>query len=206
MSGGCGQPFFKSAIAEVGEYCQISCGSCACCRPLLAVAESVSPDFARAFNATDPSFRVTGAPLLQPGFMATVLVPPNDAMASVIRRLGGMGKIAGDAGARAALAAILGAHVLKPNADYNAVWTSPFLKQQAENKVLLPTYTEGVSLKASWKDDGSGVVFTPIIVQGGKEGAAAASMAAEGSGRLDLEACKGAVVGVDQVILPYGMP
>jgi hypothetical protein len=202
IKGGCGQAFFKSAIAEVGEYCQISCGSCPCCRNLLEVAAEGAggAEFAWALNATDPAFRTTVAPLLQPGFMATVLVPPNDAMASVIRRLGGRAKIATDSAARAALASIVGAHILKPNADYNAAWTSPFLKRAPGQQ--LPTYSsDGVSLKVTAAD---GVVFTPIV-GGGKEGAASARMASDGSGRVDLEACKGFVIGVDQVILPYAL-
>ena len=54
--------------------------------------------------------------------------------------------------------------------------------------------------------DGGGVTFTPWIDKTGAEGAASARMAAESSGRLDLEACKGAVVGVDQVVLPFALP
>lgn len=208
MKGGCGQPWFKSAIAEVGEFCQISCGSCACCKPLLDVAASIGgSEFAWAFNATDPSFRVETAPLMQPGFMATVLVPPDGAMREAIAKLGGRGAIAGDARARAQLARIVGAHILKPNAEYNAVWTSPFLKRAVGS--MLPTFADGVSLKVVSADSGGGkgggVAFAPVLGgSGGDAGgsAAAARMAADGSGRIDLEACKGSVIGLDQVIVP----
>lgn len=208
MKGGCGQPFFKSAIAEVGEYCQISCGSCPCCRSLLDVAATIGSEFAWAFNATDPSLRRDGAPLTQPGFMATVLVPPDGAMEAVIRRLGGRGAIASDAAKRAALTSIVASHILKPNAEYNAAWTSPFLKRAGGWR--LPTFQSGndeVSLKVTASSP-DGVLFTPMVGGGGggKEGAASARMASDGNGRLDLEACKGVVIGLDQVILPFALP
>lgn len=197
----------KTAIAEVGEFCQISCGSCACCQPLLTVAGETAGggEFAWAFNASQPYLNRDRAPLTQPGFMATVLVPPNDAMASVVRRLGGRGRIESDEGARAALSAIVAAHILPPDSEYNALWSSPFLWRAGGRQ--LPTYAEGVALKVAMASDG--VTFTPILLAeegGGKEGAASARMAGKDSGRLDLEACKGFVVRVDQVILPYPLP
>lgn len=203
MKGGCGQPFFKTAIAEVGEFCQISCGSCPCCEVLLAVAAKIGGgEFAWAFNATDPSLRVEAAPLMQPGFMATVLVPPDGAMRAAIDRLGGRGAIASDARARGELTKIVAAHILRPNAEYNAPWTSPFLKRAVGS--VLPTFADGVSLKVVSADDKGGVAFAPVLANGDAGGASSSSarMAAGGSGRLDLEACKGTVVGVDQVIVP----
>jgi hypothetical protein len=195
----------KSAIAEVGQYCQISCGNCSCCQDLLSVAaeRAGAQEFAWAFNATKEWLRIDCAPLSAPGFMATVLAPPDDAMASVVRRLGGRAKIAADDGAREALSAVVAAHILRPAADYNAAWTSPFLARAGGQR--LATYADGVSLKVG-ADGGGGVTFTPVIDKTGAEGAASARIAAGASGRLDLEACKGAVVGVDQVVLPFALP
>ena len=203
QKGGCGQAFMKSAIAEVGEYCQISCGSCDCCAPLLRVAaeRAGGGEFAFAYNASLPWLRQDRAPLTVPGFMATVLVPPDAAMASVIARLGGRGAIERGGEPQAALTAIVAAHIVKPNSEYNALWTSPFLRRAGGQ--TLATFAEGVGLQVKTEEDG--VVFAPVL-SGGGEGAASARMAARDSGRLDLEACKGAVIGVDHVILPYPLP
>jgi len=192
------------AIEEVGTYCQISCGGCACCSDLLAVVaeRAGASEFAWAYNATKEWLRVDRAPLLAPGFMATVLAPPDEAVAEVVRRLGGRARIASDDGAREALTVLVAAHILRPSAEYNAVWTSPFLARAGGQR--LATYADGVSLKV--KTEGGATTFTPYIEKTGAEGAAPARMAGGGSGRLDLGACKGAVVGVDQVLLPFALP
>jgi hypothetical protein len=214
QKGGCGQAFMKSAIAEVGEYCQISCGSCPCCSPLIAAAEQIGGgEFAWAFNASLPWLVRDRAPLSAPGFMATVLVPPDRLMADAIARLGGRAAVSSSDAQRAALTALVATHIVKPNSEFNAVWTSPFLRRAGG--WTLQTYADGVGLQVKTEEGDGAVVFAPVLLPpagggggggAGKEGAASARMASRDSGRLDVEACKGVVIGVDQVILPYVLP
>lgn len=71
--------------APCAGYCQISCGRCDCCPSLAAAAEQAGlTEFLWAMNRSTTHVE----DLNQPGLMATVLAPDNNAMQTLFDKLG----------------------------------------------------------------------------------------------------------------------
>ena len=79
----------RPAPPQIPEgYCQITCGRCDCCPSLLnATLAAGLTEFAWAMNLSSAANRTED--LSQPGLMATLLAPDNNAMLSLFQRLGG---------------------------------------------------------------------------------------------------------------------
>lgn len=67
-------------------YCQISCGRCSCCPTLAQAAlQAGLTEFSWAMNRSTTNVES----LNQPGLVATVLAPDDNAMRTLFDRLGG---------------------------------------------------------------------------------------------------------------------
>jgi hypothetical protein len=73
-----------SVVCPAG-YCQITCGRCSCCPTLLQAAESAGlTEFAWAMNRSTSNVES----LAQPGLIATVMAPDDNAMRTLFDKLG----------------------------------------------------------------------------------------------------------------------
>jgi hypothetical protein len=83
----CGQKFLLETPEEVPEgYCQISCGRCPCCQTFSQVLHDSAWWWGWMVNLTE-----FGPQTALPGFMATMLVPSDDAVRALMSSLGEWG-------------------------------------------------------------------------------------------------------------------
>ncbi|GBF96782.1 hypothetical protein Rsub_09638 [Raphidocelis subcapitata] len=185
--GQCGQDFIKATILEIPEgYCQITCGSCTCCPPLLNATLSAGlSEFAWALGLSAAANRTEDPS--QPGLMMTYLAPNDNAMRDLFAKLGGKERILSDPGVRDKLGAIMDLHQLPPLNSTRAVWTSPFLLPGAR-----PASLAGPGLlEVSGVDAGTGAIAIRSPGSTAKIGS-----------RRDVYACKGFVNELDWYLLP----
>lgn len=181
--GSCNQSFMLDSIKEVSEgYCQISCGRCSCCPSLQEAAlQAGLTEFIWAMNRS--SSHVEG--LTQPGLLATLMAPNDNAMRTLFDKLGGKAAIESNDGVRNKLASIMSYHVVRPVPGYEA-FTTPFMLEG----VALKTFKNGTDLTVESNTGGN------IKVKGGSTSADIT--------QKDIYACKGFINVLNWYLLPPG--
>lgn len=82
----CCRHCFYRCCAQNPGYCQISCGRCNCCPTLTEAAlQAGLTEFVWAMNRSVSNVESLG----QPGLMATVMAPDDNAMRTLFDKLGG---------------------------------------------------------------------------------------------------------------------
>ncbi|KAF8055390.1 hypothetical protein HT031_006757 [Scenedesmus sp. PABB004] len=176
-----------SAGSCAAGACQISCGRCPCCPTLAAAAEAAGlTEFAWAMNATADRL----PPLSSPGLALTLMAPDNNAMASLINKLGGRAAVAGSAALTGKLAAIMSYHAVPPLEGYEA-WSSPFL-------------VPGTRLPTEHRAAPGGPASTLTVGGGGGGIKLAGAGSSADVTRRDIYACKGYLNVLNWYLLPPG--
>ncbi|CAD7703312.1 unnamed protein product [Ostreobium quekettii] len=180
--GQCAEPFLLDTIEEIPEgYCQITCGRCDCCKTYRELAlEEGFLEFVSAMDAAE-----LGDVLDNPGFMASLLVPPEGSIAEWLKlpSTGQISAVTISAADKANLQGMLKIHVVMPEVRANAPWTTPFFLDGVHMMTM-----EGRALAV--RDKGGQVVIhngksSKVHLLGG-----------------DKEACKGFIHFVDGVLTP----
>lgn len=203
--GACEQPFMSMAIREIDEgYCQISCGRCDCCKSLGILLEENGLDmFAWALNFTE-----YGPYTLRPGFMATLLAPTNDAMNTMLAKLGYKDQqaVMDSTDAQNIIADIARYHVLLPIQEIDSLWSAPFMQK---NAVMLSAVKTGLRTIGGHTLGGHTITANVFVGKEGTNGGMHILLTGAKSNasilEKDIEACKGWIQVVDTALIPFAM-